>query len=131
MTKRTPALLNTIRRHNDVLAEMREILAESNDDYPLPEELPTEISKLKTTHADALLEDVIALDPEEEAEPWMHDPKIRAGIRAVHAIDRCREERNRLQLEEANLLGFVQQRAAAIRFAIAHNLGAYRLDSLI
>jgi len=118
MTKRTPALQNAIRRHNELLAEMRSMLDDMNDTYPLPDELPAEVTKLKTTHADALLEDVVSFEPDQEPDVWMSDPKVRAGIRAVHVIDRCREERERLRWEEQNLLAYVRQRAVGVRTAI-------------
>jgi len=118
MTRRTPALQNTIRRHNDLLASLHEMLEESGDTYPLPEPLPTEITRLKTTHADALLEDVLAIDPESETQQWMTDASLRASIRALHLKDRCGEERQRLAWEENNLFNWTRHRAFAIRAAL-------------
>ncbi|KAH7101878.1 hypothetical protein BKA62DRAFT_618111 [Auriculariales sp. MPI-PUGE-AT-0066] len=114
MTKRTPALQNAIRRHNELLATLAGMLVDLEMEYPLPEELPTEITKLKTTHADALLEDVIAIDPERGVEPWMSDPTIREGIRLVHILDRCREEYNRLLTEEHKLFMFISRESQVV-----------------
>ncbi|KAH7090906.1 hypothetical protein BKA62DRAFT_761463, partial [Auriculariales sp. MPI-PUGE-AT-0066] len=118
MAKRTPALKTAIAHHNAIITELRHILLDTRMEYPLPELLPSEISKLKTTHADALLQDVIVLQPGQALEVWMTDPTIRLGIRYINALDRCREERARLKQEERNLHHMVKRSSTQIRAAM-------------
>lgn len=116
MTKRTPAIKNSIRQYNDLLAKLQVMLQQLQKTYPLPSALPEEISKLKTSHRDDLMQDVaLTTRPEEDQPTWLTSESVRAGIRAMHVRDRSREEMQRLDMEERNLFHWVHEESRVVR----------------
>ena len=70
---------------------------------PIPKPLPTELGPLREDPD--LMQDIwiTPLSPSEPMPPWLQDPNVWRGIRALLKLDRCKEERERLDREANNL----------------------------
>lgn len=120
MQRRTPALMAAIRKFNkycDVLAT----LSDPTANIPLPQHLKTDLSLLRDDPY--LMEDVWVHPSTEAAPPWLTDPKVRKGIRAMLKVDRCIEENRRLGIEADNLCRWFGRELAAIELSIQTAVG--------
>lgn len=119
MQKRQPALVNAINRYNDLCARLVELLPRGMS-FALPQPLTTELAKLKDDPT--LLEDVWMSTESGEGTGalWLMDSSVRKGIRAVHLLDRCREEVTRLDMEERSLHAWLLPEINALDAAIAN-----------
>ncbi|EJD33795.1 hypothetical protein AURDEDRAFT_23073, partial [Auricularia subglabra TFB-10046 SS5] len=113
--RRTPAIHNAIARYNTCCARVRELVPAGRS-FPLPQPLPTEISKLRNDPA--LLEDVWVSNIPAGCARWLTDSTVRVAIRAQLSLDRCAEERKRLSREEAQLLEWLKLEAKAVTVAL-------------
>lgn len=84
---------------------------------PLPEPLPTQLGPLR--ECPHLMEDVWITRSSGDIPPWLADPNVREGIRAMLKIDRCQEECRRLGMEADNLCRFFGREIRAVELAIA------------
>ena len=113
--KRSPAIRKAILRYNALCAKARELLP-ADKDYPLPEELSTDLTDLKNDPS--LLDDVwVSSIPGDDA-LWLKDPRVRNAIRSQLALDRCTEERKRLTREESQLYDWLALESCAIARAM-------------
>ncbi|KAJ8080970.1 hypothetical protein PM082_017805 [Marasmius tenuissimus] len=104
ISRRTKSLENDIRKFNKYCVQL-EALSQAQPDAPfvVPQQLPLQLSALKDMDISDLWEDVWILRG--SAPPrWLVDEKVRRGIRLVLALDRSREERERLRRETEHLL---------------------------
>ncbi|KAJ8077749.1 hypothetical protein PM082_002182 [Marasmius tenuissimus] len=104
ISRRTKSLENDIRKFNKYCVQL-EALSQAQPDAPfvVPQQLPLQLSALKDMDTSDLWEDVWILRG--SAPPrWLVDEKVRRGIRLVLALDRSREERERLCRETEHLL---------------------------
>ncbi|EJD33216.1 hypothetical protein AURDEDRAFT_45809, partial [Auricularia subglabra TFB-10046 SS5] len=113
--KRAPAIRNAIARYNTLCAQVRELLPRGKT-FPLPEELPTDLTKLKNDPG--LLEDVWIVNLPRGTAPWLTDPVVRTAVRAQLVLDRCTEERGRLTREEKQLYAWLIVEAQAVVTAL-------------
>lgn len=89
---------------------------DSSWNIPLPLPLPTKLSDLRDDSS--LMEDVWITLSETKPQPWLDDPDVRSGIRAVIKLDRCKEERRRLEDEAGNLCAWFGREYRAVELAI-------------
>ncbi|KZV78291.1 hypothetical protein EXIGLDRAFT_575095, partial [Exidia glandulosa HHB12029] len=115
MRKRTPALVNAIQRYNDLCDRLVQALPQGLD-FPLPEKLPVVLTDLKDNTA--LLENVWLGGVPESNAAWLTDGRVRRAIRALHTLDRCREESLRLELETKQIFGWFKRKTAALHVAL-------------
>ncbi|KAH7086646.1 hypothetical protein BKA62DRAFT_597194, partial [Auriculariales sp. MPI-PUGE-AT-0066] len=111
LNRRTPALKKAIAHYNDLCLRLRDILDDLGLDYPLPEPIDGQLTKLKdgiSGLAASVLEDVWLTGPPVASHRWLTDAKVRSGIRAMHILDRCGEEDSRLDRESLHLLHWVR-----------------------
>ncbi|EJD33614.1 hypothetical protein AURDEDRAFT_76862 [Auricularia subglabra TFB-10046 SS5] len=113
--RRAPATMGAINRYNDLCGKLRALLPPGRE-FPLPEPLSTELSKLKNDPA--LLEDVWVSALPTSTALWLTDKTVRVAIRAQLVLDRCVEERERLQREEKQLFAWLQLEARAVARAL-------------
>lgn len=65
------------------------------------------------------MEDVwITPSSESQLPRWLEDVRVRNGIRALLKLDRCREERQRLQLESENMCRWYGNKLTSIEVAL-------------
>ncbi|EJD33547.1 hypothetical protein AURDEDRAFT_76906, partial [Auricularia subglabra TFB-10046 SS5] len=113
--RRPPAIHNAIARYNTCCARVRELVPAGRT-FPLPQPLPTDISKLRNDPA--LLEDVWVSNIPAGCARWLTDSTVRGAIRAQLSLDRCAVERTRLVREESQLLEWLKLEARAITVAL-------------
>ncbi|KAG7091657.1 hypothetical protein E1B28_010678 [Marasmius oreades] len=119
ITKRTPALQSAIRKFNDLCDKLRK-LHNSNYAVPVPKPLPTDLTALRDPERSYLWEDVwISRSDNDIAPRWLVDENVRKGIRAMLTLERCREERARLEHEARNMCKWYSQEQLSIEFACA------------
>lgn len=123
MQRRTPALQNAIKKYNGLCDKLQELLPRGRR-FPLPKKLPEDIAQLRDDPE--LLEDVWVEGDGEEADPWVTDATVRAGIRAMQMLDRCAEERVRVERETRQLYDWAVKRARALMQAIECDVSEYR-----
>lgn len=83
---------------------------------PLPLPLPTALADLRDRSN--LMEDVWVSTSETKLQPWLDNPDIRAGIRAMIKLDRCIEEQRRLGQEADNMCAWFRRELGAVELAI-------------
>lgn len=83
---------------------------------PLPEPLPLKLDALRS--GSLLMEDVWITCSPGAIPPWLEDPNIRAGIRAMLQLDHCIEERWRLGIEADNLCRWFGRELRATETAV-------------
>ena len=115
ISKRTPALMTSIRKFNKYCDQLRE-LHKPEYNVPLPSPLPTQISILRDEPS--LLSDVWINPIVPTVPAWLENENVRRGIRAVLAIDRCLEERRRLGREADNMSRWYRRELAAVKVAL-------------
>ncbi|KAJ7888403.1 hypothetical protein B0H14DRAFT_2337221 [Mycena olivaceomarginata] len=118
MARRRPALLRDVvkfNKHCEMFAELRP----QGCRIPIPMPLPTDLVELRDDpilHQDIWTEVTTGPLPR-----WLEDADVRDGIRSLHVVDRCGEERRRLDLERENLRRWLKQELAIVRRAIDAN----------
>ncbi|KAK1225518.1 hypothetical protein PQX77_011537 [Marasmius sp. AFHP31] len=97
ISQRTKSLENDIRKFNKYCVQL-EALSHAHPDAPfvVPQQLPLQLNALRDNDTCNLWEDVWVLRGTSPPR-WLVDEKVRRGIRLVHALDRSREERERLR----------------------------------
>ena len=83
---------------------------------PLPLRLPTKLAELRD-HSN-LMEEVWVSTSETKNQPWLDNPNVRAGIRAMIKLDRCIEEQRRLGYEADNMCAWFRRELGAVELAI-------------
>ncbi|KAF7981244.1 hypothetical protein HWV62_34613 [Athelia sp. TMB] len=115
ITKRTPALLRSIRTFNKYCAKLSD-LHDPSWLIPVPDPLPTNLSHLRDDSS--LMEDVWIARTNERVPRWLDDSDVRNGIRALMKRDRCREERCRLGIEGDNMCAQLSRELSEVELAI-------------
>ncbi|KAF7972323.1 hypothetical protein HWV62_18424 [Athelia sp. TMB] len=115
ITKRTPALLRSIRTFNKYCAKL-DGLHDPSWNIPIPKPLPTKLSQLRDDSS--LMEDVWISREHERIPRWLDDANVRDGIRALMKHDRCLEERRRLGLEADHMCAQLGRELAEVELAI-------------
>ncbi|KAJ7828627.1 hypothetical protein B0H13DRAFT_1916981 [Mycena leptocephala] len=120
ISKRQPALLKLIAKFNDNCAKL-DRLCPVECPIPIPTPLPTRLNALRS---DSSLYEDICISPSPSGIPaWLNDDDVRDGIRSLHAIDRCREEAIRLNLDRANLKTWLEHERRIVEKALASHPG--------
>ena len=83
---------------------------------PLPEPLPLKLDGLR--NGSLLMEDVWISHAPGAVPPWLEDPNIWAGIRAMLQLDHCIKERWRLGVEADNLCCWFGRELLATEVAV-------------
>lgn len=104
-----------IKKFNSYCAKLEDI-HDPAWDIPLPLPLPTTLADLRDRSS--LMEDVWVSPSETKQQPWLNDPDVRAGIRAMIKLDRCIEEQRRLGQEADNLCAWFRRELGAVELAI-------------
>ncbi|KAG6913314.1 hypothetical protein DXG01_007799, partial [Tephrocybe rancida] len=109
--KRTPALMAGLCKYNDLCATLAPMY---NPVWvvPLPEALPTELKLLR--ESPSLMQDVWISRTMEEVPLWLQNSSVREGIRAMLKVDRCLEDRRRLEVKASNLSQWLARELAAV-----------------
>ncbi|KAL0057265.1 hypothetical protein AAF712_016102 [Marasmius tenuissimus] len=130
ISRRTKSLENDIRKFNKYCVQL-EALSQAHPDAPfvVPQQLPLQLNALKDNDTCNLWEDVWVLRGTSPPR-WLVDEKVRRGIRLVHALDRSREERERLSWESDHLLRWFTIELQALE-VIARDPAYLRYKSLI
>ncbi|KAH7097510.1 hypothetical protein BKA62DRAFT_623799, partial [Auriculariales sp. MPI-PUGE-AT-0066] len=102
--------LKCLARYNDLCEQIANLAP--GDDIALPQPLDTNLATLRDSPA--LLEDVWIGGPRPATDRWLTDANVHVAIRAMHQLDRCREEEVRLLRERDNLSRWVIQEWDAI-----------------
>lgn len=111
MTKKSAALTAAVSRYNTecaVLIKMRK----PHWPIPAPELLPTKLSELKVSTT--LMQSVWITAVDEDEHRWIREAEVRESIRAMHKVDRCQEEVERLALEADNMYRWFCREVKAI-----------------
>ncbi|KAG7090139.1 hypothetical protein E1B28_011747 [Marasmius oreades] len=117
ISKRAPALQNSIKKYNQYIEKLK-AMHKSTYSVPIPRLLPTTLAALRDPETSHLWEDVwIARSDCEVAPRWLVDESVRSGIRAMLMLDRCREERSRLEDEARNMSRWYHCELFAIKAA--------------
>jgi hypothetical protein len=121
IAKRQPALLRLISKFNDN-CEKLDRLCPDGCPIPISAPLPTQLNALRSDTS--LHEDVCISPTAGGIPPWLADDDVRDGLRSLHAIDRCREEANRLNLDRTNLKLWLENEQLIVAEALASHPGA-------
>ena len=113
--KRKPALITAVKKFN-MYCEKLKTFNLPTPNFPLPSPLPTDLTELRAD--DTLMLDVWTDTNTNGSQPWLVDPRVREGIRYVHQIDRCDEERRRLGREAENRLRCFSQELRILHVAL-------------
>ncbi|KZV97326.1 hypothetical protein EXIGLDRAFT_764453 [Exidia glandulosa HHB12029] len=114
LQKRAPALQRAISRYNKLCARL-ERLRPNGSTFPLPEPLSTDLKKVRDDGA--YLQDVYVSQNVGPAPLWVTDPTLRSAIRAMHVLQRCDEEEQRLSRETANYHHWLIRHSTALCLA--------------
>ncbi|KAJ7824675.1 hypothetical protein B0H14DRAFT_2369424, partial [Mycena olivaceomarginata] len=118
MARRRPTLLCDVvkfNKHCEMFAELRP----QGCRIPIPMPLPTDLVEI---HDDLILHQDIWTEVTTGPLPrWLEDADVRDSIQSLHVVDRCSEERRRLDLEHENLRCWLKQELAIVRRAIDAN----------
>ncbi|KAF9479003.1 hypothetical protein BDN70DRAFT_807721 [Pholiota conissans] len=115
ISKRAPALLTSIKKFNAYCSKL-DSMYDPSWSVPLPLPLPTKLADLRDDSS--LMEDVWITPLEKASQPWLDDPDVRSGIRALIKLDRCIEEQRRLGHESDNLCAWFRRELGAVELAI-------------
>lgn len=121
MSKKTQTLNNSVARYNEECSAILKMWPAACQ-IPRPEPLPTSLTDLKTC---TTLMESVWISKVEESHLWVRDPDVREGIRAMHKVERCVEERKRLGKEADNMLFYYQRRLTAVCEALCDPASAY------
>ncbi|KAJ8474914.1 hypothetical protein ONZ45_g15786 [Pleurotus djamor] len=123
ISKRAPALRNSIRKYNTLrdtlkgqLAQLRKRSDFKGWEIPVPPRLPEDIQALQD--CDDLMEDVWIDATYKKPSRWLTDPTVRRGIRAMLKKKRCDEEATRLRQEVDNMCHWLAREMAATEYAL-------------
>lgn len=83
---------------------------------PIPLPLPTKMAELRDRSD--LMEDVWISPSPTAPQPWLNDPDVRSGIRAMLKLDRCIEEQRRLGREADNLCSWFRRELGAVELTL-------------
>ncbi|KAK1224491.1 hypothetical protein PQX77_012604 [Marasmius sp. AFHP31] len=101
ISRRAAAFENQIRKFNQHVTYLEKHHRPSYH-IPVPHKLPTQLAALRDLDSSHLLEDVCVTQM--DAPPkWLVDEDARKGTRSLVLLDRCAEERARLEVEATNL----------------------------
>ncbi|KAK1223885.1 hypothetical protein PQX77_013219 [Marasmius sp. AFHP31] len=133
ISRRAAAFENQIRKFNQHVTYIEQHHWPSYH-IPVPHKLPTQLAALRDLETSHLLEDVCVTQMEEPPK-WLVDENARKGTRALLTLDRCAEERARLQAEAFNLCSWFRCELQALmlmrkdnRYAKYHTLLCMRLQ---
>lgn len=115
ISKRAPALTTAIKKFNTYCTKLAD-MHDPSWNIPLPLPLPTKLAELRDQSS--LMEDVWITPSETKPQPWLEDPDVRAGIRALLKLDRCLEEQRRLGQEADNLCSWFGRELGAVELAL-------------
>jgi hypothetical protein len=123
MKGRTAALFTQIRKFNKYCSDLQE---KKNPTWmvPLPKPLPLDITKMREDPE--FYQDVWISVDEALTRPgpdWLTREDVRMGIRLLHKIDRCAEERKRLGREADNMCKWFGNELKTIEMAIVLSTG--------
>ena len=79
---------------------------------PIPLPLPTKLAELRDQSD--LMEDVWVSPSTAAPQPWLVDPNVHSGIRAIIKLDRCAEEEHRLHWEASHLCSWFRRELGAV-----------------
>lgn len=113
--RRAGALVSAIHKFNIYCVKL-ESLNQSHWNIPLPQQLPVELTALKSCQD--MMEDVWMTRAEGGVPRWLSDSRVRLGIRAMLKKARCREERKRLGDESDNICRWFGAELSAIEIAL-------------
>ncbi|KAJ8469462.1 hypothetical protein ONZ45_g16881 [Pleurotus djamor] len=123
ISKRAPALRNSIRKYNTLrdtltgqLAQLRKRSDFKGWEIPVPPRLPEDIQALQD--CDDLMEDVWIDATYKKPSRWLTDPAVRRGIRAMLKKKRCDEEARRLRQEVDNMCHWLAREMVATEYAL-------------
>ncbi|KAK1216957.1 hypothetical protein PQX77_020404 [Marasmius sp. AFHP31] len=116
ITRRAAAFENLIRKFNQHVTYLEEHHKPSYQ-VPVPSRLPTQLQSLRDMETSHLWEDVW-ISKTETPPRWLVDEDIRKGIRSFLNLDRCAEERARLNTEATNLLSWFTGELHALTFMV-------------
>ena len=118
ITKRKPALLQALNKYNEYCGTLRKT-APPNCPLPIPKPLPQKLSELRDIETSGLMEDVWITPSDDPQLPrWLEDIDVRRGIRALHKLDRCNKERQKLAAESDNICRWFGNKLASIEVAL-------------
>ncbi|KAK1220242.1 hypothetical protein PQX77_017007 [Marasmius sp. AFHP31] len=125
ITRRAAAFENLIRKFNQHVTYLEEH-HKPGYQVPVPSRLPTQLQSLRDMETSHLWEDVW-ISKSETPPKWLVDEDIRKGIRSFLNLDRCAEERARLNTEAMNLLlWFTRELHALMYMARSSHYAKYR-----
>ncbi|KAK1223731.1 hypothetical protein PQX77_013383 [Marasmius sp. AFHP31] len=116
ITRRAAAFENLIRKFNQHITYLEEH-HQSSYQVPVPSRLPTQLQSLRDMETSHLWEDVW-ISKTDTPPKWLIDEDVRKGIRSFLNLDRCAEERARLDAEAANLLWWFTRELHALVFMV-------------
>ncbi|KAL0569425.1 hypothetical protein V5O48_012542 [Marasmius crinis-equi] len=117
ISKRKAAFESQIRKFNQHVTYLEEH-HRPHFRIPIPKRLPTELASLRDMETSHLWEDVW-IEQVEMPPQWLVNEDIRKGIRAVLTLDRCAEERVRLQTEAKNMCSWFRDELQALKVMTA------------
>ncbi|KAK1218014.1 hypothetical protein PQX77_019312 [Marasmius sp. AFHP31] len=112
ITRRAAAFENLIRKYNQHITYLEEH-HQPRYKVPVPSRLPTQLASLRDMETSHLWEDVW-ISKTETPPKWLVDEDIWKGIKAFLNLDRCAEERARLEGEALNLLSWFGRELQAL-----------------
>ncbi|KAK1228054.1 hypothetical protein PQX77_008917 [Marasmius sp. AFHP31] len=114
ISRRAAAFENQIRKFNQHVTYLEKHHRPSYR-IPVPHKLPTQLAALRDLDSSHLLEDVCVTQM--DAPPkWLVDEDARKGTRSLVLLDRCAEERARLEAEATNLCSWFRCELRALMF---------------
>src|ERR1700748_3631781 len=117
MKKRRKPLVTSIERFNAYVDKLRS-LKDPQWNIAIPGKLPVDPTALQEDPD--LLDDVwISTNESPESLPprWFTDVNVRKGIKAQQKLDRCMEERERLEQEGRNLIRWFSDEFSTLKLA--------------
>ncbi|KAK1231142.1 hypothetical protein PQX77_005748 [Marasmius sp. AFHP31] len=114
ISRRAAAFETLIRKFNQHITYLEENHKPSYQ-VPVPSRLPTQLQSLRDMETSHLWEDVW-ISKTETPPKWLVDEDIRRGIRSFLNLDRCAEERARLNTEATNLLSWFTHELQVLMF---------------
>jgi hypothetical protein len=114
ITKRKSTYEKAVTRYNKLCDELKD---EYKEEYNIPPPLRLEGSLEDLKDDSNLAQDVWIGSPTEPIPQWMSDERVRKGIRGLHLLDRCREEKARVSLERRNLVNWYEKSMATLEVA--------------
>ncbi|KAJ8094200.1 hypothetical protein PM082_023409 [Marasmius tenuissimus] len=128
ISKRRPALDNLISKFNQYCAYLETSYRPSYN-VPVPKPLPSQLATLRNAELSDLYEDVWVTSS--SAPPrWLTDNNVRKGIRALLILDRCAEERVRLDKEAKNMCFWFRSELRAL-MALANDPSSTKYGVLL